>query len=135
MSGKLRLKLIVHCFQFAAEAKRRHLSPCCFSSDDYSDDYQMIYPIYYPVLLSDHTGRRFCRCSSHMRSLSPMGHSALLVHSSSSGLHSPHNDAAKIIFFLITAKLFFKKLMASFKKRRRFEKNVEEDFRVPHPLL
>ena len=42
MSGKLRLKLIVHCFQFAAEAKRRHLSPCCFSSDDY----QMIYPIY-----------------------------------------------------------------------------------------
>lgn len=49
MSGKLRLKLIVHCFQFAAEAKRRHLSPCCFSSDDY----QMIYPIYYPVLLSD----------------------------------------------------------------------------------
>ena len=51
MSGKLRLKLIVHCFQFAAEAKRRHLSPCCFSSDDY----QMIYPIYlsgfiYPVL-------------------------------------------------------------------------------------
>lgn len=49
MSGKLRLKLIVHCFQFAAEAKRRHLSPCCFSSDDY----QMIYPIYYPVLLSE----------------------------------------------------------------------------------
>ena len=48
MSGKLRLKLIVHCFQFAAEAKRRHLSPCCFSSDDY----QMIYPIYYPILLS-----------------------------------------------------------------------------------
>ena len=51
MSGKLRLKLIVHCFLFAAEAKRRHLSPCCFSSDDY----QMIYPIYlsgfiYPVL-------------------------------------------------------------------------------------
>ena len=42
MSGKLRLKLIVHCFLFAAEAKRRHLSPCCFSSDDY----QMIYPIY-----------------------------------------------------------------------------------------
>ena len=42
MSGKLRLKLIVHCFQFAAEAKRRHLSPSCFSSDDY----QMIYPIY-----------------------------------------------------------------------------------------
>ena len=64
MSGKLRLKLIVHCFQFAAEAKRRHLSPCCFSSDDY----QMIYPIYlsgfiYPVLLSgllsNHAGRRF----------------------------------------------------------------------------
>ena len=49
MSGKLRLKLIVHCFQFAAEAKRRHLSPSCFSSDDY----QMIYPIYYPILLSD----------------------------------------------------------------------------------
>ena len=46
MSGKLRLKLIVHCFLFAAEAKRRHLSPCCFSSDDY----QMIYPIIYPVL-------------------------------------------------------------------------------------
>ena len=45
MSGKLRLKLIVHCFLLAAEAKRRHLSPCCFSSDDY----QMIYPIYYPV--------------------------------------------------------------------------------------
>ena len=49
MSGKLRLKLIVHCFQFAAEAKRRHLSPGCFSSDNY----QMIYPVYYPVLLSD----------------------------------------------------------------------------------
>lgn len=55
MSGKLRLKLIVHCFQFAAEAKRRHLSPSCFSSDDY----QMIYPIYYTILLSDHAGRRF----------------------------------------------------------------------------
>ena len=36
MSGKLRLKLIVHCFQFAAEAKRRHLSPYHFSSNYYS---------------------------------------------------------------------------------------------------
>ncbi len=50
MSGKLRLKLIVHCFQFAAEAKRRHLSPCCFSSDDYQMIYPIYYPIYYPIM-------------------------------------------------------------------------------------
>ena len=55
MSGKLRLKLIVHCFLFAAEAKRRHLSPCCFSSDDYQMIYPIylsgfIYPVYYPIM-------------------------------------------------------------------------------------
>ena len=50
MSGKLRLKLIVHCFQFAAEAKRRHLSPCCFSSDDYQIIYPIYFPIYYPIM-------------------------------------------------------------------------------------
>ena len=68
MSGKLRLKLIVHCFLFAAEAKRRHLSPCCFSSDDY----QMIYPIYYPVYYPIMPGGAFCRCSSHMGSFCPL---------------------------------------------------------------
>ena len=50
MSGKLRLKLIVHCFLFAAEAKRRHLSPCCFSSDDYQIIYPIYYPVYYPIM-------------------------------------------------------------------------------------
>ena len=50
MSGKLRLKLIVHCFLFAAEAKRRHLSPCCFSSDDYQIIYPIYCPVYYPIM-------------------------------------------------------------------------------------
>ena len=34
-----------------------------------------------------------------------------------SRLHSPHNDAAKIYFFLITAKLFFRKLIISYPKK------------------
>ena len=34
-----------------------------------------------------------------------------------SRLHSPHDDAAKINFFLITAKLFFRKLIISYPKK------------------
>ena len=34
-----------------------------------------------------------------------------------SRLHSPHNAAAKIYFFLITAKLFFRKLIISYPKK------------------